>query len=205
MHEVVVLLAGYSRWTREGKQRAGGTVTLIKGAPNVLVDTGAPEQRQQLLDALAADRVDASEVAFVVLTHGHLDHIGNNNLFPNATFVLESDIGRDGEYWLHDFDRAPFLIETTDGGPPVEIIVTRGHTDHDVSVLVQTTAGTVAVVGDLFGHDRDWVDEIWREFTTNEARQRKSREMILQRADFIVPGHGTMFKVPGQLAPRGPA
>lgn len=195
MHEVVVLIPGYSRWTREGKQRAGGTVTLIKGTPNVIVDTGAPEQQQELLSALAGQGLGPEDIGWVVLTHGHLDHVGNNNLFPRATFVLESDISRNGEYWTHEFDRAPLQIENTAGGAPLKVIPTRGHTDHCLSVLVESSIGRVAVVGDLFGHDGDWVDNIWHEYTRDRGLQQRSRDAILATADHIVPGHGPMFRV----------
>ena len=94
----------------DGDKRAGGTVTLITGDPMVVVDTGAPEQRQEILDALTARGQDPANIAWVVNTHGHLDHIGNNNLFPNATFVLDSDLARDGEYQIHDFRVAPLEI-----------------------------------------------------------------------------------------------
>ena len=41
---------------------------------------------------LQKEGVLPEEVDFVVGTHGHSDHIGNLNLFPQATFIVCYDI-----------------------------------------------------------------------------------------------------------------
>ena len=150
MHEVVVLVQGYVDEISVGRYRAGGTVTLVKGEPNMIVDTGDAWQRHEILDALAALNIDPTNIHYVVNTHGHLDHIGNNSLFSHATFILDSDVSRHAEYWMHDFAAGPLLVDSTDGSPPITVVATPGHADHDLSVIVATDIGTVAVVGDLF-------------------------------------------------------
>ncbi|EEC08954.1 hypothetical protein IscW_ISCW005784 [Ixodes scapularis] len=53
-------------------------------------------------------------------------------------------------------------------------------------------------LGDLFEKAEDIDDpRIWREVAGSEdpKQQVKSRQMILHIADFVVPGHGPMFKV----------
>lgn len=195
MHQIAVLVRGYVEPPRAGRQRAGGTVTLIKGAPNVLVDTGAPEQREELLEALANHRVTPGDVTYVVLTHGHLDHIGNNSLFPAATFVLDEDVARTGEYWQHRFRDGPLHIDCEDGGPRITVLATPGHTDHDLSVVVEASIGAVAVVGDLFEYADDQRDGAWMCWSKHPDDQRRSRDLVLSLADYIVPGHGDMFKV----------
>ncbi len=162
MHEVIVLLRGHAELTSIGNLRATATVTLIKGAPNVVVDTGDAWQRDDITAALDGAGLQPSDIAHVINTHGHLDHIGNNSLFPHATFVLDGDVARDGEYWLHDFKRAPYLIESAAGVAPIRVEATPGHTDHDLSVLVTTSIGRVAIVGDLFERGGDWIDNAWR-------------------------------------------
>jgi len=192
--EVIVLLRGFVQAIDNARSRASGTVTLITGSPIMIVDTGAPEQRQELLEALRSHGVDPEQVAYVVNTHGHLDHVGNNNLFPHATFVLDTDLARDGEYWSHDFGAGPLLIEGLDGAGPVTVMATPGHTDHDLSVLVRTDAGEVAVVGDLFEYGRDAEDGAWRRWSRDVPRQEASREHVIRLADYIVPGHGDIFR-----------
>ena len=191
INEVFVLLPGYADWTSPGKQRASGTVTLIKGEQNVIVDTGLPKQKSLILKRLKDHGVSPSEVNFVILTHGHSDHIGNNNLFSKACFILDTDVLQDDEFTIHDFTRDAFHI--TDG---IDVIHTPGHTDHDVSVVVETQKGTVVVTGDIFECDGDWRKEAWEPWTKHRETQRKSRERILRIADYIVPGHGDMFEAP---------
>lgn len=194
--DAIVLVRGFVQAIPGGRHRAGGTVTRITGDPCVIVDTGAPEQRQQILDALATHGVDPMAIQYVVNTHGHLDHIGNNNLFPQATFILDTDLAKDGEYWVHDFRKSALEIASLDGGPPIVVMLTPGHTDHDLSVIVKTSIGTVAVVGDLFEYQGDWVDNSWRAWSKDPAVQQASRDAVLALADYIIPGHGDRFPMP---------
>ena len=195
MHQVTVLLSGNSTPTGDGRFRAAGTVTLIHGALNVVVDTGDPGQRQQLLDALAIQGLSPADIAYVVNTHGHLDHIGNNNLFPGAMFILDTDVSRDGVYWTHDFDRGPLDLLAPEGDAPVTVMRTAGHTDHDLSVIVDTSIGRVAIVGDLFEYEHDGIDRAWMQWSRNAEQQCTSRAAVLALARHIVPGHGNIFAV----------
>jgi glyoxylase-like metal-dependent hydrolase (beta-lactamase superfamily II) len=175
--EIVVLVPGHARWTREGKLQAGCTITLIKGQPNIVVDTGGPDQREVLVAALAAAGVRPDEIDFVVNTHGHLDHVGNNNLFAGATFVLDVDIARHGEYWTHDFAKAPLVLGSANGDGAITVVPTPGHTDHDLTVMVPTGNGTVAIVGDLFEHEGDWLDHSWEEWAKHRPPTSSFRGM----------------------------
>ena len=199
MHEIILLTCGHSTITSTGALSAGATVTLVKGAPNVIVDTGDAWQRDEIVSALEQQGVAPADVEYVVLTHGHLDHVGNNNLFPHATFLLDTDVGRDGEYRIHDFDDRDYVIDSVLGGDSIRVIPTPGHTNHDVSVIVRTASGTVAVVGDLFEHDGDWTDNVWLAWSKDPTTQQASREHVLALADYIVPGHGNIFRVPSRL------
>ena len=193
--EAIVLVPGFVEAIASGVHRAGGTVTLITGDPKVIVDTGGPEQRQQILDALAANGVDPGAIKYVINTHGHLDHTGNNNLFPRATFILDRDVAREGEYRGHDFRAWPLEIPSHGGGQPIVVMFTPGHTDHDISVIVETSIGTVAVVGDLFEYAGDWADDAWMAWSRDRDLQQASREAVRAIADYIIPGHGDRFAV----------
>ena len=80
----------------------------------------------------------------------------------------------------------------------LEVIPTPGHTNNDVSVIVENTRyGVVAITGDLFEKEGDIEQEgLWMQYSENDELQKKNREVILRKADFIVPGHGKMFKNP---------
>lgn len=191
-YEVKILKPGYSRPDGPAGQRADGTVTLIKGPKNIIVDTGGPQDRQYILDALTTEGLRPEDILFVICTHGHSDHTGNNNLFPDATFIVSHDICKGDLYTFHDFKSgASYVIDEA-----VEVIPTPGHTSQDISVLVKTNKGIVAITGDLFEREQDLEDEqLWRASSELPDEQEKSRALMLAAADEIVPGHGDRFQV----------
>jgi glyoxylase-like metal-dependent hydrolase (beta-lactamase superfamily II) len=191
LHKVVVLIPGYADWAGPGKQRASGTVTLVKGRTNVIVDTGVPTQKKTIVKRLAAEGLTPNDIRYVVITHGQSDHIGNNNLFPKAEFILDTDVSIGDQYSVHDFHKDAFHID--DG---IWVVSTPGHTEHDISVIVETEDGPVAVAGDIFEKEGDWLDKSWEAWSKKKDDQRKSREKLLRIAQYIVPGHGDIFRVP---------
>lgn len=191
MAEVKVLKVGYCEAAAEGEVRADCTITLVRGATNILVDTGNPQDKVELVLLLAQERLTPEDISVVVCTHGHSDHVGNNNLFPHATFVFFHDISQGDRFTGHRFSEESYLI-----ADDVEVIATPGHTREDLSVLVKTDAGVVAIVGDLFDREEDVKQQIVRAGPGGNAKQQAvSQRMILARADYVVPGHGDMFRV----------
>jgi glyoxylase-like metal-dependent hydrolase (beta-lactamase superfamily II) len=191
-YEVVVLKPGYATWVTPSQQRADGTITLVKGAHNLMVDTGGPWDREAILRGLEGEGLTPADIDYVICTHGHSDHVGNVNLFPQATLIVSYDICNGDLYTFHLFaEGRPYRIDDE-----VDVIATPGHTEQDVSVVVHTADGTYAVVGDLFECAEDLEnEELWRSCSGNPERQRASREKVLALADFIVPGHGNVFAV----------
>lgn len=60
-------------------------VYLIRGAENMLIDTGMPGQGKKILNELDAMGVDPKSVKHILLTHHDIDHIGNAALLAEAT------------------------------------------------------------------------------------------------------------------------
>ena len=62
--------------------------------------------------------------------------------------------------------------------------------------LNQTDKGLYLITGDLFEKEEDIKDEsIWREAGSEDPeKQVIHRQKVLSTADFIVPGHGPMFR-----------
>uniref|UniRef100_A0A8C5JBL1 Metallo-beta-lactamase domain-containing protein 1 n=1 Tax=Junco hyemalis TaxID=40217 RepID=A0A8C5JBL1_JUNHY len=193
LYSLHVLRVGYNRPNPDGSCRADGSVTLIRGGPlTVLVDTGGPWLRPRLPGLLGAHGVAPEDITHVVVTHGHSDHAGNLNAFPRATLLVGFDLSRgEGLYLPHGLAR----------GAPVElhpghlrVIPTPGHTRAHVSlVALGTSAGAVAVAGDVFEHGED--EGEWEALSEEPEVQRKSREGLVAMADVIVPGHGEPFRV----------
>jgi|APFre7841882724_1041349.scaffolds.fasta_scaffold08833_2 glyoxylase-like metal-dependent hydrolase (beta-lactamase superfamily II) len=66
---------------------AGGNVVVWSGADGlVLVDTGLATSTATLVDAVA--RISAAPVKFVIITHGHADHVGGNEAFADKGAVV---------------------------------------------------------------------------------------------------------------------
>lgn len=52
------------------------TAYLVLGEKPVLVDAGSPGEAQRILRAAAARGVQPGDIALIVATHGHADHVG---------------------------------------------------------------------------------------------------------------------------------
>lgn len=56
-----------------------------------LTDTGSYYDRDKLICALEARNIDVGDINYVILSHWHVDHIGNIDLFHNAQIITTSD------------------------------------------------------------------------------------------------------------------
>lgn len=197
---VKVLQDGYSRWHQKPSSMfANGTCTLVLGSEiKLIVDTLGPFDREKLISLLAENQLSPDDIDIVVATHSHPDHIGNLNLFTSPRVkqhIVGTHVYRRDIYKFSHFQNEEPLHLTKD----IEVIATPGHTLSDVSVVVRNVdgLGTVVVAGDLFEKEADLNDDnIWKEAgSENEEQQIANRAKVLAKADYIVPGHGPMFRV----------
>lgn len=192
MYEVHILFVGYCRPT-EGGMLANCTCTLIKGPKNIIVDTMTPWDTKNLIGAIERHGIGCNDINYVICTHGHSDHVGNNNLFLNAKLL----VGRCVSYKQMYYDDSAYF--NTDGiyeiDENIRVVSTPGHTLADVSVIVKTTTKIIGIVGDLFENEDDITDEtIWLNAgSENPELQRANRKAIMEQVDCIIPGHGAMF------------
>ena len=81
----------------------------------------------------------------------------------------------------------------------IQIIKTPGHSSEHASLLVPTPKGRILVVADVFwwaeGEDQRVDLDKHDDFASDQATLKLSRSHALKIADFIIPGHGKMFKV----------
>lgn len=132
----------------------------------------------------------------MISTHGHSDHIGNNNCFLQAKHIVGQSISFKDQYELYNFDE-PYVIE--DG---IEVLATKGHTLGCVSVIVRDgkcneNEGVIGIVGDLFERYDDIDDDtIWIDAGSEDQKaQFQNRSAVADVVDYILPGHGGGFVV----------
>ncbi|RZC42539.1 Lactamase B domain containing protein [Asbolus verrucosus] len=146
----------------------------------------------KLITALVDHGINCEDINYVISTHGHSDHIGCNYLFPKATHIVGFCISQKDRYFHHDFKSGKeYRINDK-----ITIIPTPGHTLQDVTVIINSGKGTIAITGDLFEREDDLSNcNIWKSAgSDSEELQVMNRLKILQLADYIIPGHGAMFK-----------
>jgi glyoxylase-like metal-dependent hydrolase (beta-lactamase superfamily II) len=145
------------------------------GSQTIMIDTGPDRaasaaaglqiigDTSSMLDAgLRTWGITAGDVDLIVHTHLHHDHMQNDLAFPNAAVVVqETELA-----WATSPDGGPFYVGVAelarvlgdrlrllDGQaeilPGVTALPNGGHTPGHQSVLVETTAGTTCVCGDI--------------------------------------------------------
>ena len=194
MNKVKVLVEGYAKINSDGTWDATSSVTFINsGKLKIIVDPGC--NRDLLLKALKENKFTTSDINYVFLTHYHMDHCLLAGVFENATVF-------DGVQWQKGpvgGDLKDNLLPKTD----IEIVKTPGHVDEHSSLLVKTDKGKILVGADVFWwkeNEKQIVNVDKKdEFANDMILLRESRTLALQMADYIIPGHGKMFKVDKQI------
>lgn len=193
MAEVKVLLEGYAKKLENGWV-ANSTVCLIMtNDKKIISDPGC--HREKLLEALKNEGLSTNGIDYVFLSHCHPDHTLLAGIFENAKFITYDTNLMYNNDVVTEFD--PHEL-----GSDIEILDTPGHVLEHLSLLVQTSLGTVAIVGDVIW----WTEDQEQVFDINQEDQGQakgmnmeilveSRKKIVERADYIIPGHGKMFRV----------
>ncbi|XP_068626856.1 metallo-beta-lactamase domain-containing protein 1 [Battus philenor] len=198
MSEVIVLYDGYSKMSSSNEMTANCTCSLIKGIDNIIVDSMTAWDSDKIISGLKTHGLAPEDINYVVSTHGHSDHIGNNNLFLKAKHIVGFSISFKDKYYIFPFEKGEeYAINDS-----VKVIPTPGHTLSDVTVLVKSLQNeNIAITGDLFEKYEDIEDSsIWLEAGSEDnIRQLRNRSKIIDIADWIIPGHGPKFKVTNDM------
>ncbi len=189
-----ILIEGYAKKLEDGWKASSTTVLIKDSGKNILADPGI--NKPLLLERLKEEGLTPEDIDIVFLTHYHPDHIFLAALFDKA-LALDGDIIYEKDILREFKDKIP--------GTNVEVVLTPGHAHEHASLVFETSQGKVAVAGDVFW----WTDE--EEQKTDEIQElikkpdpfvkdikalQESRKILLREADFIIPGHGKMFKNP---------
>ena len=183
--ELHVIVDGYA------DDHVAGTVSLIRdGGAVIVVDPGMVKHRDVILEPLRELGVAPESVTDVVFSHHHPDHTLHAALFPEARFHDFQAIYQ-GDVW-EDREAEGFKV-----GAHTTLIETRGHTEQDISTVVETADGVVVLTHLWWSGDGPLEDP----FAPDAAVLRASRERVLALNPVqIVPGHGPAF-TPGPTTP----
>ncbi|MAF14057.1 MAG: MBL fold hydrolase, partial [Parcubacteria group bacterium] len=148
----------------------------------IIVDPGTLADPQILVDKLKEEGLTVDDINIVYITHSHMDHYRNIGMFPKAKTL---------DYWgwweedvYHDYQGG-----VTDN---IELIKTPGHSYDSTTLLVKTSQGLVAICGDVFWKEDSPKDD---PFASDKEMLAESRKKVLELADYVVPGHGDIYKV----------
>lgn len=194
MAEIKILYEGYS--SAEAKGHTCSTISLVtdkatdkesSGAIiNIVVDPGTLPDPKILVKKLEENNLKPDQINIVFLTHSHTDHMRYAGLFTKAK-ILDYWGCWDGDIWKECKGKI------TDS---ISMIKTPGHSYDSVTLLVKTMidnkSAIVAICGDVFWK-KDYPET--DSFASDLKELDKSRKKVLELADYVIPGHGMMFKV----------
>ncbi len=193
MAEVKILVEGYA--IKKSGKATSSCVLIIDKDTKIIVDPGM--DRTKLLDGLAKENLMPRDINYVVISHTHLDHCGLAGIFEKAKLV------DDGAIYTFEGGYEDYVADKPFPSDDIKVIKTPGHDPFHCSVVVKTDNGTIVVAEDVFWWwdeeeqktDRESLMNKSDEYAKNTEELKKSRENILEHADYIIPGHGKIFKV----------
>jgi len=197
---------------------------ILGGEDPILVDTGAasPEimqrlhmtgfqtEEMKLENQLAKHGVRMEDVRWILHTHHHIDHAGQDDRFPHATVITtrrELEFSASGimggqyppEYVKHHIDRlhtpgALRLLDLDISGPDelfpgIVADMAGGHTDGSMNIMVETAEGVACICGDvLYDIQNQIVDPIYQvldyepQSTGNQSTSKRQERGAIKKA-----------------------
>lgn len=155
------------------------------GSGSVGSDTRWSKQGVFLGKQLAAIKVAPSDIKYLGISHTHLDHIGNVEMFPKSVLLLQ-----EAEYqWAFRDGRTPFSAQHPKqllsgdmdvfDDQSVFILSTPGHTPGHQSLLIHLPkTGWLVLSGDVAHMQSNWDNRRVPSFNTDPEQSLHSMERI---------------------------
>ncbi|MBQ2635550.1 MAG: MBL fold metallo-hydrolase [Methanobrevibacter sp.] len=170
---------------------------------NILVDTGAGQNKDYLFSKLKENAVNPEDIEMVVNTHCHFDHIGGNYLFPNAKIALhkfdaisiknKDTLGTSLSVFDEDGNcRVDVELEEGDKIADFEVIHTPGHTKGGICLF----DGENLICGDtIFAGGGVGRMDIGGDYEDMKSSVEKLLKLDVKN---IYPGHGPIVEKNGK-------
>ena len=177
--------------------------TLIRGERDYLVDPGLIMQGAPVIGAMEELGVDPNQVKDVILTHLHFDHAEGMAAWPmRRTYVhrIETEAPY-AQIVAGQLEMAN--LEILDGGegeiePGLRWMLTPGHCDGLISLLVDTDDGLVVIASDCVGPLPEYFDQmdLPEDFGPEREELLKQWKRIRDLDPAVViPGHNPPVKL----------
>jgi len=188
--EVKVLIEGYTNADSKAesgeKEKTCPTISLVRdGDLVIVVDPGVLDSQQILVGALQKEGLSVDDVNMVCITHSHIDHYRNIGMFSEAKTLEYFGVWDKGacEDWQEQFT------------PNIQILKTPGHDYTSITLFVKTDEGVVAICGDVFWKNNFPENDQNSKNKVEVEELKESRKLVLEMADWVVPGHAGMYKI----------
>jgi glyoxylase-like metal-dependent hydrolase (beta-lactamase superfamily II) len=193
---------GFKHFKRlRAEERVAGMVAfpntcLIRASENYVVDPGVVMQGAPVSSSLQARGI-ASHTVKVILTHAHFDHVQALIEFPQRE-VFVHEIELDAPYTaiqqsVLDMVQVRKLSgEEGEIEPGLRWILTPGHSDGLISILVDTDDGLVVIASDCVGPLPEYFDEMELPEDFGPEREELLRQwQRIRELDpyMVIPGH----------------
>lgn len=175
---------------------------VIRASKPYVVDPGVAMQGAPYSAALESHGINPFDVKDVILTHLHFDHVGGLIEFPGRRVYVHR-IELDAPYaGLQKglLDTCDVVILDGDEGeiePGLRWILTPGHADGLITLLIDTAEGLVAIPSDCVGPLPEYFDEMRlpEDFAGRDVLLEQWRRIRELNPVLIVPGHYAPFKL----------
>ena len=146
------------------------------GFDNAELDARYRIRARRLPEALAVEAIALSDIGAVVNCHLHVDHAGQNSLFPGIPIVVqraEWEIAHTTDHtileWI-DFPGANYELIVGDYEPfeGIRVVATPGHTPGHQSLVVENEEGLDVICGQAVYTAAEWAGDA-------DAREGRSR------------------------------
>lgn len=176
------------------------------------VENGQDEDEELLLGEMAQIGWRPEDVDYVINTHLHYDHCGQNNLFRGCKtkFIIQR---KEWEFAFHptpnlEYCYYPHLFNIEAVNPDQIVLIdgereiadgiivfpTPGHTKGHQSVVINTEEGVVCYAGDAANITDNLYQNIIGNILYDTAQAYKSMDEIRRRSEFVICGHEPSLK-----------